>query len=69
MLSFCAMTDVPDPRNGVDPVDIQDENGTDLLLLRENLKLTVEQRLLELEARVNATEQIKPVASQQVAKP
>jgi len=38
----------------------QDENGVDLSLLRENLKLTPNQRLQRLQSAVNSLRAIRP---------
>ena len=50
-----------DLRFGHDLSQIQDENGVDLALLRENLTRTVEERLLALEEMSHFAESVKRV--------
>jgi len=38
--------------------EVQDENGTDLSLLRENLRLSVEERLIRLEEQQRQIESL-----------
>lgn len=50
-----------DVRYGQTPARIQDPNGVDLLQLRVNLTLDVEQRLLALEDFLRFVEAVRPV--------
>lgn len=50
-----------DLRFGHDLSQIQDENGVDLALLRENLTRTVEERLLALEEMIHFAQAVKRV--------
>lgn len=52
--------DALDIRFGHDLGQVQDENGVDLLQLRANLELTVEQRLLGLENYLRFVEALHP---------
>jgi len=54
----------PEPKDlrfGHDLSQIQDENGVDLALLRANLALTVEERLLALEQMIRFAESVRRV--------
>jgi hypothetical protein len=54
----------PEPKDlrfGHDLSQIQDENGVDLALLRANLALTVEQRLLALEEMIRFAKSVRRV--------
>ena len=54
----------PEPKDlrfGHDLSQIQDENGVDLALLRANLALTVEERLLALEEMIRFAESVRRV--------
>lgn len=50
-----------DLRFGHDLLQIQDENGVDLALLRANLALTVEERLLALEEMIRFAQSVRRV--------
>lgn len=50
-----------DLRFGHDLSQIQDENGVDLALLRANLALTVEERLLALEEMIRFADSVHRV--------
>jgi len=50
-----------DVRFGHDLQRVQDENGVDVSLLEANLKLTVEERLLALEASIRFAESVTRV--------
>ncbi len=51
-----------DARYGADLSQVQDESGVDLLLLRAQLKLTVEERLLNLEEQQRFVAEIQGTA-------
>jgi len=50
-----------DLRFGRDLRRVQDENGVDLLLLRENLSRSVEERLIALEEAIQFAEEVQRV--------
>lgn len=52
-----------DLRYGHDLETVQDENGVDLLLLREQLKLTVEERFRRLEQHAAFVEGLRGSAA------
>lgn len=56
-----------DVRYGADLSQIQDESGVDLLLLRSQLKLTVEERLLNLERQQRFVAELQGAAKRWIA--
>lgn len=55
-----------DIRFGHDLRHVQDENGVDLLLIKQNLKLSVEERLLALEDFVRFADEVHLGESEQL---
>ena len=51
-----------DVRFGHDLRAVQDHNGVDLLLLKRQLALTVEERLIELERQIEFASEIRGAA-------
>ena len=48
-----------DVRFGALPRDVQDESGVDLLQLKKQLKLSVEERLLNLERQIEFARELR----------
>ena len=58
------MIEVPgDVRYGHDLSEVQDENGVDLLLLKRQLSLSVEERLLRLERQLEFARELRDAMS------
>ena len=51
-----------DPRYGHDLQQVQDANGVDLLLLKRQLELSVEERLLNLERHLEFVQELQGAA-------